>query len=181
MQSDSDAKWLAVRSVKTKRLVRAARTAVPVVALVGVLNGCTESPDAPGHPSQGVATPSSADQCNHRYVQHAEGNGIGLKAHWLETRHPWGSSAPVFVCSGAGMAATVSASAPPGITITPTSRQLDPDTPSIVRFDITVEEDAVGHIGIGATMNNGSGNGDVASPDIIADGDGWAFVEASRD
>jgi hypothetical protein len=178
MRSDSDAKRLVLRSVRSSGLVRAVRVAAPVIALIGVLNGCADSPDAPGHPSQDVATPTSLDQCNYGPRLHGDGTGIGLDAHWLETRHPWGSSAPVFVCSGVGMAATVTVTAPPGVTVTPTSQPLDPDGPSIIRFEITVPEGgAVGHVAIGAQMNVGIGSGDVASPDIIADGDGWAFAE----
>lgn len=182
MQSDSDAKWLVLRSVKSKTLERVVQTAVPALALMAALNGCTtQDPDAPGHPSQAVATPTSSDQCNHRAKMYGDGNGIGLKAHWLETRHHWGASAPVFVCSGGSLSATVTAKGPPGVTVTPTSQQFDPDNASIVQFDITVEEGAVGHVLIGATMNNSIGNGGVASPDIVAAGDGWAFAEESRD
>jgi hypothetical protein len=155
------------------------RTALPAIALVAALSGCTdEDPDTTGHPSQAVPTPTSADQCNHRAKLHGDGNGIGLKAHWLEGHHPWGTSAPVFVCSAQGMSATVTVVAPSGITVTPASQGLNPEQPDILQFNVTATQGAVGQVTIGAHVFSSAG--DVASPNIVADGDGWTFAETSE-
>jgi hypothetical protein len=72
----------------------------------------------------------------------------------------------------------VTVTAPPGITITPASQPLNRNEPDILRFDITVTEGAVGQVAIGARVFDAGG--DVGSPDVVVDGDGWTFAEESE-
>ena len=137
-----------------------------------LLAGCSGDDD---RPDAGVATPTVFEECNPEPRTHGDGMAIGLALHWKDGDHSYDEGAAVFVCVYPQRGGEASLIVPDGVTVSPTTRHLDPSGSGVLRFTVRVTPGASGQI-YGRTESEGGGGSELG-PQVVTEDDHWSFAE----